>query len=251
MYLIKVIFLLCLIICLSVLSCNYYKNSEPVFADKLKITKIDSIKIRPALSKLERNLIKMNLKNVKDLLPELIIELKYSTDDNFIGFNVYGDLTDAYLQDECIEKLVIAYNILQEELPGYTFIIYDAARPLSVQRIMWDSLYVHESRKHWYVAHPDKGSIHNYGMAVDITIACPEGKPLDMGTEFDYFGELAFPRFTQKFLEEGKLTQEQADNRILLINIMERAGFTVARTEWWHFDASSFVYAKEKYQIIE
>ena len=115
---------------------------------------------------------------------------------------------------------------------------------------MWDIIDVPEHQKFWYVARPERGSIHNFGMAVDLTIADHNGVALDMGTEFDYFGEFAFPRYTQKYLEKGELTQEQANNRLLFISIMERAGFTVARTEWWHFNASSLAEAKRKYEII-
>lgn len=248
------LFSLISIICSIIVLYSCTRNSyETVYIEPLnaEFKKVKDESIRKYLPNQERKLIKMNLKNVKDYIPELIIDLKYSTEDNFFGFDAYGDLVDAYLQVECIEKLKKAYDILQKELPYYTFIIYDAARPLSVQKIMWDSIKVPEHQKFWYVADPERGSIHNYGMAVDLTIADPEGNALDMGTEYDYFGELAFPRFTQKFLDAGKLTHEQAQNRLLLISIMERAGFTVARTEWWHFNASSLAYAKQNYQIIE
>ncbi|MFO8053952.1 MAG: M15 family metallopeptidase [Bacteroidales bacterium] len=202
-------------------------------------------------SKITQELAEMKLQNVKHHISGLIVELKYSTDDNFLGFDVYGELTEAYLQPECIEKLKKAYELLQEKLPGHTFIIYDAARPLSVQQVMWDSIDVPGHQKFWYVAPPGKGSIHNYGMAVDLTIADEQGAALDMGTSYDHFGKLSFPRYTQKFLEKGKLTQEQAGNRELLTGIMHAAGFTVGRTEWWHFNATSLEDAKNRFEIIK
>ncbi len=232
-------------------SCNRQAKPEKIYIEKISCQIPENITLRKALSELEKKMIQMNLKNVTDQIPEIIVDLKYSTTENFLGIDVYGDLVDAYLQGECVEMLQMAFEILQKELPGYTFIIYDAARPLSVQKIMWEVLDVPEHQKFWYVAPPERGSIHNYGMAVDLTIADENGKPLDMGTEFDYFGELSFPRYTQKFLDKGKLTPEQADNRMLLISIMERAGFNVARTEWWHFNATSLANAKERYEIIE
>lgn len=233
------------------ISCEQKTGQENIHIERITYQIPENISVREAISELEKKMIQMNLKNVKDYIPEIIVDLRYSTTDNFLGIDVYGDLVDAYLQKECVEMLETAYNILQKELPGYTFIIYDAARPLSVQKIMWEVLDVPEHQKFWYVAPPERGSIHNYGMAVDLSIVDKNGKVLDMGTEFDYFGELAFPRYTQKFLEKGKITQEQANNRMLLINIMERAGFTVARTEWWHFNATSLANAKEKYEIIK
>ncbi len=231
-------------------SCSL-NNNDSIQTEIIQTSTIEKHSIRQALPEIERRLINMGLVNLEQYIPELIIDLKYSTEDNFFGFNAYGDFNKAYLQSEAAEKLQNAWNILQLELPGYTFIIYDAARPRSVQQIMWDSLKQPESRKHWYVARPDRGSIHNYGMAVDLTIADSDGNALDMGTEFDYFGEEAFPRYTQKYLEAGVLTQQQADNRNLLISIMERSGFTVARTEWWHFNATSLAGAKDRYEIIE
>jgi zinc D-Ala-D-Ala dipeptidase len=231
-------------------SCSNNDNVS-IQTKEIQISTIDSINIRQSLTELERRLINMGLINLEEFLPEIIIDLKYSTEDNFFGFNAYGDFNKAYLQVEAAEKLKNALDILQIELPGHTFIVYDAARPRSVQQIMWDSIQQPESRKHWYVARPDRGSIHNFGMAVDLSIADTNGNALDMGTEFDYFGEVAFPRYTQKYLENGILNQQQVDNRLLLISIMERAGFSVSRTEWWHFNASSLARAKEKYEIIE
>lgn len=192
----------------------------------------------------------MGLEDVQKHIPQVLVDLKYSTSDNFLGRDVYGDLTTAYLQKDAIVKLKTAFDLLQEELPGHRFIIYDAARPLSVQQTMWDSIDVPEHQKFWYVAPPDRGSLHNYGMAVDLTITDSLGKPLDMGTPFDYFGKKAYPRYTQKFLEKGKLSQMQANNRELLIRIMHQAGFSVARTEWWHFNATSLKHAKKTYPVI-
>lgn len=227
------------------------QEHELIPAEKIKQITIEIFEPKENLSETERELIKMGLIDLHKLIPELIIDLKYATEDNFFGFNAYGDFTKAYVQKECADKLIIAYSLLQRELPAYTFIIFDAARPLRVQRIMWNALDVPESRKHWYVANPERGSIHNYGMALDLTIADTDGQALDMGTEFDYFGEIAFPRYTQKHLESGELTEDQANNRFLLFQIMEEAGFTVSRTEWWHFNAASLEKSKNKYQIIE
>ena len=207
--------------------------------------------IEPMIPEIEKRIMDKGLENIQQYLPEVIVSLKYSTTDNFLGTDVYGELTNAYLQPECISKLKNAWNLLQQKKPGSTFIIYDALRPVSVQQLMWDTIDVPQEKKFWYVAPPAKGSIHHYGMAVDLTIADSTGKPLDMGTEFDYFGKLAFPRFTQKYLDEGRLNQQQADNRRLLIDIMHQAGFTVARTEWWHFNATSLASAKERFEAVE
>jgi D-alanyl-D-alanine dipeptidase len=87
-------------------------------------------------------------------------------------------------------------------------------------------------------------------MAIDLTICDSTGLALDMGTEFDFFGDLAFPDKTDSFYQTGQLSSEQFKNRKLLLNIMAKAGFYVSKTEWWHYNASSLDYAKGKYKIF-
>ncbi len=198
----------------------------------------------------EEHLKKMGMVNITDSLPQILVDLKYASTDNFLEINFYGELTHAFIQYECYLKLKNAYNILQQQKPGYTFIIYDAVRSIESQQLMWDSIDVPANTKHWYVANPARGSIHNYGMALDISIVDEKGNVLDMGTEFDYFGELAYPEKTSYFFNIGKLTKEQYDNRNLLMSIMSKAYFYVSLTEWWHYNASSIDYAKNKYKIF-
>jgi D-alanyl-D-alanine dipeptidase len=225
--------------------------ADSMISDNLEMTdSLSTDSTTVMIPEIEKRIMEKGLENVQQHLPEVIVKLKYSTADNFLGTDVYGELTHAYLQPECISKLKRAFALLQQKKPGHTFIIYDAVRPLSVQQLMWDTIDVAQEKKFWYVAPPGKGSIHNYGMAVDLTIADSTGKALDMGTEFDHFGKLSFPRFTQKYLDEGTLNQQQADNRNLLIHIMHQSGFTVARTEWWHFNATSLASAKQRFEAI-
>jgi D-alanyl-D-alanine dipeptidase len=227
------------------------ENAEDTTTNNISAKDTTSKDTSAIISEQAQKYKQMGLRDVQEEIPGLKVELKYSTADNFLGFDVYGDLQRAFLQPECIAKLKAAYNLLQQKMPGYTFIVYDALRPAYVQQLMWDTIDVPEHKKFWYVAPPGKGSIHNYGMAVDVTIADSSGNPLDMGTPFDYFGEKAFPRYTQKFVKNGELTQQQADNRKLLISIMHAAGFTVARTEWWHFNATSLANAKTRFDRVE
>jgi D-alanyl-D-alanine dipeptidase len=129
-------------------------------------------------------------------------------------------------------------------------LVYDGVRPLRVQKILWDTIDVPEKIKHFYVAHPDSGSIHNYGAAVDLTIADSVGNPLDMGTPFDFFGKLAYPVKEMEMLKEGKLTNEQVNNRLILRNVMLDAVFTPITTEWWHFNGCSRRRAEQVYKIV-
>jgi D-alanyl-D-alanine dipeptidase len=88
-----------------------------------------------------------------------------------------------------------------------------------------------------YVADPKIGSIHNYGFAVDLTLADAAGREVDMGTGFDDFTPLSEPRLEERFLAEGRLSDDQVTNRRLLRGVMEEAGFRHLPLEWWHFDA--------------
>lgn len=193
------------------------------------------------------------LLDLQALDEEIRVELKYSSRDNFLGTDMYGTLELAYLQPEPARALVKASRLLRRDNPHLRLLVYDAARPLSVQHILWkklDSLSEEERKK--YVADPDEASIHNYGCAVDLTLFDLEtGRPLDMGTPFDYFGELAYPRLERQMLNEGKLSLKQLNNRILLRSILRDVGFTPITTEWWHFNFYSRKTAALKYGIIE
>lgn len=193
----------------------------------------------------------MGLVNVQEVCKTVKVQLKYNSEDNFLGLNMYNGFSNAYLQVEAVAKLAEAERILMQKHLEYSLVIYDAARPLQVQQIMWDSLDVPLAIKFWYVADPSKGSIHNYGMAVDVSVLDEEGIPIDMGTPFDYFGDLAFPGKESYFLSTGELDSIQVANRELLYSVMLEAGFSVSKTEWWHYNAGSLIYAKSKYEIIK
>lgn len=202
-------------------------------------------------------MIRQGLVNVQQLDPAILVDLKYSTTDNFVGKDVYNDLTRAYLQPIAARKLALANAYLKRQNPNFRLLIYDAARPRSVQWNLWNALPQYpEKVRRTYVADPRIGSIHSYGCAVDVTIATvstgdKKGIPLDLGTKFDYFGELAYPTQENRLLKAGKLTRRQVDNRELLRSVMRRAGFTAIDYEWWHFNALSRARAKAMFSIVE
>ena len=193
---------------------------------------------------------KSGLLEIQKEIPGILVDLRYSGTNNFTGKDLYGCLSEAFGRPELISKLKAADRILQARKPGYHFLIFDAARPLQSQRALWNAIQLPESKKHIYVADPKKGSIHNYGCALDISLVNESGAPLDMGTEFDFFGELAQPRCEQKLLLQGKLTKLQIANRELLRSCMKKAGFSGTSSEWWHFNACSLRQAKQRYTII-
>lgn len=204
------------------------------------------------ISPFEVTMVKQGLLDIQSLDEDILVDLKYSSKDNFFGFDAYGTLELAYLQPEAAKALVKANKLLKSENPGYRLLVYDAARPLSVQHILWnklDSLPEKERKK--YVADPDEISIHSLGCAVDLTIYDLETqKPLDMGTNYDHFGELAYPKAERQLLNEGKLSLKQLNNRILLRSVLSDVGFMPITTEWWHFNFYSRKMALSKYQVI-
>ncbi|MCY7349987.1 MAG: M15 family metallopeptidase [Cytophagaceae bacterium] len=201
----------------------------------------------------EKRLEAAGLVDVQTVDPSILVDLKYSTTDNFVKQDVYGCITRCFLQKETAEKLAQANRLLREQYPHLRLLVYDGARSRAVQRKLWAALpqYAPKLREN-YVANPDEGSIHNYGCAVDLTVANTKGdEPLDMGTGYDFFGDLAYPRKEAQMLKAGRLTKRQVDNRRILRGVMQKAGFEPITSEWWHFNALSRKQAARRYGIIE
>jgi D-alanyl-D-alanine dipeptidase len=118
-----------------------------------------------------------------------------------------------------------------------------------VQQRLW--AYARANKQTEYVSNPAKGSIHNYGFALDVTLADAHGRELDMGTPFDSFGPLSQPAQEERLLREGALSAAQVANRRLLRTAMQRAGFRQHPVEWWHFDAVPASAVRRDYPIIE
>lgn len=204
------------------------------------------------IGKLEQQLIDRGLVDIQTLDASVAVSLKYSTADNFIKEDVYGDLERAYLQPMAAQKLLKAQQALKKINPNYHLLVYDGARPRSVTIIFWKRMsHLPPNRREDFVADPKQGSIHNFGCAVDLTIADQNNKPLDMGTIFDFFGQEAEPRRETQMLKEGKITEKQLQNRRLLRNVMTQAGFTSIITEWWHYNALPRKQAKLRFKVIE
>ncbi|HEY1055385.1 MAG TPA: M15 family metallopeptidase [Emticicia sp.] len=213
------------------------------------VAKVDENKI----PELEQRMIDQGLVNLQTIDSTIMVELKYSTTDNFVHTDVYGDLTRAYMQQKPAEMLAKASKILQSKYPNYRLLVYDSSRPLTIQRKFWALLdTIPPVKRADFVANPDSGSIHNFGSAVDLTVYdTATQKPLDMGTKYDYFGDLAYPIYEDQMLKEGRLTKAQIANRLVLRNAMQQAGYMRIDSEWWHFNAISRAKAKELYKIIE
>lgn len=148
-------------------------------------------------------------------------DLKYATSDNFLKTKVY-DCAECYLRLKTVKKLIAINTILKKQ--GLKIKLFDCYRPLDVQKKMW-KLVPNTN----YVADPKKGSVHNRGCAVDLTLVSLKGVPLDMGTEFDFFGEKANHDYQN-------LSEIIKTNRKLLKTVMLTNGFKSINSEWWHYN---------------
>ena len=159
--------------------------------------------------------------NLKDFSSDFVYNMKYATEDNFLKSKVY-DCEACYLRYKTVKALINANQKFLKK--GYRIVLYDCYRPLSIQKKMFEIVANPK-----YVADPKKGSIHNRGGAVDISLVDATGKELDMGTPFDFFGEEASHDYEQ-FSDEVKA------NRKLLRKIMTQNNFRIFESEWWHYN---------------
>ena len=162
---------------------------------------------------------------------------------------LYHNFEGDRLHKDAYNKFVIAQQYLKENHPDLKFIVFDALRPRSVSQKMWD--YLEGSPFQKYVADPEKGSLHNFGMAIDLSLVDNNNKELDMGTTFDDFSELSQPILENKFLSEGKLSASQIENRMILRSAMKSGGFEQLPYEWWHFNALPSDVVRNNYRIVE
>lgn len=178
------------------------------------------------------------------------VNLMYAADSNFTGVVLYDDLRNAYLHPDAAQALLKAQNELHALFPGYNLLVKDAARPMSVQKKMFRS--VQGTPKANYVANPAKGGgLHNYGLAVDITIADENGNELPMGTPVDHLGPEANIDREEQMVARGVISETERQNRLLLRRVMTTAGFKPLRTEWWHFNLVSKRQAQAKYRLLD
>lgn len=172
---------------------------------------------------------------LKSMIPGLIYDLRYATTNNFTQQRMYlKELSITYLRRPAVSALKQVQRELNQK--GLGLKIFDAYRPYSVTVKFWELI-----KDEKYVANPAKGSGHNRGIAVDLTIINKEtGKELNMGTGFDNFSDTAHQSFIQ-------LPKEILQNRSLLRSTMEKYGFTALETEWWHY----YLPATDKYEVLD
>jgi D-alanyl-D-alanine dipeptidase len=168
--------------------------------------------------------------NILDLDKTVVLDIRYATDSNFVKEKMYP-CAACFLRPEVAKAIVKVHQNLQKQ--GYGGLkLFDCYRPLPIQQKLWNKMP--DAR---FVMSPKKGSMHNRGTAVDLTIVDSTGKELDMGTPFDFFGKEAYHTYTA-------LPQTVLSNRKLLKQSLAAAGFKHIRTEWWHYS-----YVKRQYAL--
>ncbi|MDI1316244.1 M15 family metallopeptidase [Flavobacterium sp.] len=161
--------------------------------------------------------------NLRNYSNDFVFDMKYATPDNFLKEKVYP-CDECFLRVKTVKALLKANKSFLEK--GYKIKLYDCYRPKSIQKKMWK--IVPDAN---YVANPKKGSIHNRGGAVDISLVDSNGMELNMGTKFDFFGKEASHNYLN-------LSEQILANRKLLKTIMLENNFKSFDSEWWHYNLS-------------
>jgi D-alanyl-D-alanine dipeptidase len=161
-------------------------------------------------------------------------DLRYASCNNFAGRVLYRDIDCAWLRCEAAAGLEAAAAWLARHGPGWQLRVLDALRPQRVQEAIWRDVVGTPAAM--YFADPARGSIHSYGMAVDVTLVDTQGQEADMGSGFDEMSPASHPSLHPQHLASGRLQAAQVARRELLAAAMAEGGFRGIDTEWWHFD---------------
>lgn len=201
------------------------------------------------LSEFEIKLLKNDFIDIHSIDSSIICDLRYSSTNNFVGLDMYKDFNTCYLPKDIAQRLSQAQKNLQAIDSNYALLILDASRPLSIQKIMWDSCAYNFRKKKNFLAKPSNTSLHNYGAAIDVSLMY-KGKEVDMGTPYDFAGEAAYTYNEQVLVKNHTITFEQMQSRQLLRKVMEEEGFIGNKYEWWHFGATYRSKADKLYPLI-
>ena len=162
------------------------------------------------------------------------LDLRYVGSNNFAGRSLYGRLDCAWLRREAAAGLEAAADWLQAQRPGWRLLVLDALRPQRVQETIWVDVAGTPAQE--YFANPQRGSIHSYGMAADVTLLLPGGQEANMGSGFDEMTLASHPSLHARHLASGVLTAAHVAARECLLAAMQHGGYAGIPNEWWHFD---------------
>lgn len=226
--------LLLLLICITI-ACENNKTTAAIntVTKDTTVVKKDTVLLPPVKTEIKykslTDIADTTFVRIADFSGDFAYDLRYATTNNFLKEKVY-DCPECYTRAKTAKALLAANEDFIKL--GYRIKFFDCYRPNSVQYKMWKIVPNPQ-----YVANPKKGSIHNKGGAVDITLETLDGIEVDMGTDFDFFGKKAYH-------DNTNLPEEILGNRKLLKETMEKHGFWSIRTEWWHYNLSAMSNAK-------
>ncbi len=179
----------------------------------------------------------------------IAVDLRYAGSRNFVGLDLYGELDCAWLHRMAAAGLEQAAARLAVVAPGHRLLVLDALRPHRVQVRLWNLLEGTGLRD--YVADPALGSIHSFGMALDVTLLDLHDRELDMGSGFDEMTPASHPSLESEHLECGVLAAAHVHNRALLREAMAAGGFNGIDNEWWHFDMLERAHVRRHFVRVE
>jgi D-alanyl-D-alanine dipeptidase len=199
---------------------------------------------------MEKRMIELGLTEITAKDSSIRVEIINATSRNILGVNVYGCYDKCYLQPQAAKKVIAAQQQLKKGHPGYSLKIMEGTRPGSVQKKMFERVKNTSLQK--FVADPSKGSMHNFGAAIDVTIIDADGTELDMGKPDPRMVLTGKSEWEIKlFFAFNRLSKKQKQNRELLKETMLRAGFIPVSFAWWHFDAFEKEYVRKRFVIIK
>ena len=221
------LFVSCFSILILLNACKKQEKQQPEIVPVKPVLKIDTDSIKK-IPEVKKRVLKIldtvsndSFIRLKDYSDDFDYDLRYATENNFLNKKVY-ECAECYMRAETAKKIIKANKYFLKQ--GVKISFFDCYRPNSVQYKMWEIMPNPQ-----YVANPKKGSVHNRGGAVDITLVTLNGESLDMGTDFDFFG---WKGYHDNFNFDDKILK----NRKLLKETMEEFGFKSVRSEWWHYN---------------
>lgn len=196
--------------------------------------------------------IEYGLVDIQSIEPEIKSDVKYATKDNFAGKVLYQEDCGLYCVPDLAKAIANAQRDLKDINPALSIVIFDAARPLSVQKEMFEMVKGTEAER--FIANPYgeyTGGFHNYGMALDVAIVDNDGCMLDFGTGYDAFDKIAHSGCEAELVKNGLLAMTAYSNRMLLYYVMGKNGMLPYAYEWWHFQLEYNECDKHKYRLLD
>ncbi len=178
----------------------------------------------------------------------IAVDLRYASPRNFIGRDLYAPYDCAWLHRDAAAALERSVAWLAARRPDLRLLVLDALRPQRVQEQLWQAL--DGTGLQMYLADPARGSIHSFGMALDVTLRDEDGRELDMGSAFDDLSELSQPLLEAALLATGALDQSHLAHRQLLRDAMAAGEFRGIDSEWWHYDCGDRELVRRTYRRV-